>query len=57
MSSMCDHNMLDEASVTINSLPELAKNKKDELENELIVAKNQTKSIYDNQRITFNNIF
>jgi antirestriction protein len=57
LTAMSEHDMLDEASITINSLCDMSKNKSDELENELITAKNQIKSIYDNQRITFGNIF
>lgn len=57
MTAMIDHGSLDEASVTISSLEELAENESDSLEDELITAKNQLKSIYDNQKITFGNIF
>lgn len=57
MTAMIDHGSLDEASVTIGSLEDLAENESDSLEDELITAKNQLKSIYDNQKITFGNIF
>lgn len=57
MTAMIDHGSLDEASITIGSLEELAENESDNLEDELITAKNQLKSIYDNQKITFGNIF
>ena len=57
MTAMIDHGPLDDASVTINSLNDLAKNKSDELETQLITAKNQMKNIHDNQCITFGNIF
>ena len=57
MTAMIDHGPLDEASITINSLNDLAKNKSDELETQLITAKNQMKNIHDNQCITFGNIF
>lgn len=57
MSAMIDHGSLDETGVTINSLNDLAKNKSDELENELITVKNQIKNIYENQKITFGNVF
>lgn len=57
MAAMIDHGALDDAGVTINNLEELAENKSDSLEDELITAKNQIKSIYENQRITFGNIF
>lgn len=57
MTAMIEHGPLDDASVTINSLNDLAKNKSDELETQLITAKNQMKNIHDNQCITFGNIF
>lgn len=57
MTAMIDHGALDDASVTINNLEDLAENKSDSLEDELVTAKNQIKSIYENQRITFGNIF
>lgn len=56
MTSMIDHGPLDDATVIINSLDELAKNESDELETELITAKNQVKIIYDNQRVTLGNV-
>lgn len=57
MTAMIDHGSLDEASVTIGSLEDLAENESDSIEEELVTAKNQLKSIYDNQKITFGNIF
>ncbi|MDE5985190.1 MAG: DUF4363 family protein [Eubacterium sp.] len=57
MAAMIDHGSLDDASVTISNLEDLAKNKSDSIEEELITAKNQIKGMYDNQRITFGNIF
>lgn len=57
MTAMIDHGSLDDASVTINNLEDLAENKSDNLEDELVTAKNQIKAIYENQRITFGNIF
>lgn len=57
MTAMIDHSSLDEAGVTINNLEELAEEESDSLTQELITAKSQIKSIYDNQRITFGNVF
>lgn len=57
MTAMIEHSSLDSASVTINALSDLAKSKNDELETELIDAKNQMKIIYEGQRITFGNVF
>lgn len=57
MAAMIDHGSLDDASVTINNLTDMAENESDSLEDELITAKNQIKGMYDNQRITFGNIF
>lgn len=57
LTAMIDHGSLDDTSVTISSLKDLAKNESEDLEGELITAKNQIKSIYDNQKITFGNIF
>lgn len=57
LTAMIDHGALDDTGVTISSPKDLAKNKSDDLESELITAKNQIKSIYDNQKITFGNIF
>lgn len=57
MTAMIDHGSLDDASVTINNLEDLADNESDSLEDELITAKNQIKSIYENQKITFGNVF
>lgn len=57
LTAMIDHGSLDDTGVTITSLKDMAKNESDDLEGELITAKNQIKSIYDNQKITFGNIF
>lgn len=57
MTAMIDHGSLDDAGVTIGSLEDLADKESDSLEDELINAKNQIKSIHDNQKITFGNIF
>ncbi len=57
LTAMIDHGSLDDAAITIASLKDLARNKSDELETELINAKSQIKSIRDNQKITFGNIF
>lgn len=57
MTAMIDHGYLDDANLTISSLEELAKNKNESLEQELINAKNHIKSIYQNQKITFGNVF
>lgn len=57
MTAMIDHGALDDTGITINSLKELSKKKSDELEAQLITAKNQIKTVRDNQKITFGNIF
>lgn len=57
MAAMIDHGPLDDASVTIGNLSELAENKSEKLEYELITAKNQIKGIYSSQKITFANVF
>lgn len=57
MAAMIDHGSLDDASVTINNLTYMAENESDSLEDELITAKNQLKGMYDNQKITFGNVF
>ncbi len=57
MTAMIEHGMLDETGITINSLENLAQNKSEDLQEELITAKNQIKSIRDNQKISFGNIF
>ncbi len=57
MTAMIDHGSLDDVGVTINNLEDLAQNESDSLEEELITAKNQIKGMYDNQKITFGNIF
>lgn len=57
LTSMIDHSSLDEASMTITALDEIAENNNsDELITELITAKNQMKVIYKNQSITLGNI-
>ncbi|MDE6471217.1 MAG: DUF4363 family protein [Eubacterium sp.] len=57
MAAMIDHGSLDDTSVTINNLADMAENESDSIEEELITARNQLKGMYDNQRITFGNIF
>ncbi len=57
MAAMIDHGSLDDTSITILALDELAESESDSLEDELITAKNQIKSIYENQKITFGNVF
>lgn len=57
LSAMIDNDQLNGFSVTVNSLGELAKNKNDSLEYEIINAKKQIESIADNQKITFGNVF
>lgn len=57
MSAMIEHGILDDAGITINSLENLAENRSDDLQEELITAKNQMKLIRDNQKVTFGNIF
>lgn len=57
MTAMIDHGSLDDASITINNLEDMAESKSESLAEELITAKNQIKSIYENQRITFGNVF
>lgn len=57
MTAMIDHGSLDEASITISNLEDLADSESDDLGSELITAKNQIKSIYENQKITFGNVF
>lgn len=57
MAPIIDHGALDDASVTINNLEDLAENESDSLADELITAKNQVKAIYENQKITFGNVF
>lgn len=57
MAAMIDHGMLDDAGVTVNSLEALADSESDSLSDELITAENQIRAIYENQRITFGNVF
>lgn len=57
LTAMIEHSSLNETSVAINSLNGLAQENSDDLVENLITAKNQIKSIYDNQRISFGNIF
>ena len=57
MSSTIDHGLLDDTSVTINSLDEYIKNNSDELENQLITVKNEINNIYNNQKLSFGNVF
>ena len=57
MTAMIDHGSIDDTSITIYALADLAENESESLEDELITAKNQIKSIHDNQRITFGNVF
>lgn len=57
MTAMIDHGSLDDTSITIYALADLAENESESLEDELITAKNQIKSIRDNQKITFGNVF
>lgn len=55
---MIDHGSIDEVSVIINSFDDIADDAdSDTVKENLITAKNQIKSIRDNQRITFGNIF
>lgn len=57
LSAMIDHGMLDEAGTTIYSLEDMAKEKSDDLHDNLITAKNQMKIVRENQRISAGNIF
>ncbi|MGN0522052.1 MAG: DUF4363 family protein [Eubacterium sp.] len=57
LTAMIDHSPLDETSITINSLEDLAENESEDLSTTLITAKNQIKTIYDNQKVTFGNVF
>lgn len=57
LTAMIEHGALDEAKITISSLEDLANNKSEDLEEELINTKNQIKSIRDNQKISLGNIF
>ncbi|MGN1420498.1 MAG: DUF4363 family protein [Eubacterium sp.] len=57
LTAMIDHGMLDEAGTTIYSLEDMAKEKSDDLHDNLITAKNQMKIVRENQRISAGNIF
>lgn len=57
LTAMIDHGPLDETGITIGALEDMAKNKSDGLEDELITAKNQIKSIRENQKVSFGNVF
>lgn len=57
LTAMTDHGSLDEAKTTINSLEDMANEKSDDLHSTLVTAKNQIKTIRDNQEISFGNIF
>ncbi len=57
MAPIIEHGALDDASSTISALEYLAESESDSLSDELITAKNQVKAIYENQKITFGNVF
>ena len=57
LSAMIDHGMLDEAGTTIYSLEDMAREKSEDLHDNLITAKNQMKIVKENQRISVGNIF
>lgn len=57
LSAMIDHQALDDASVTINALNDLAEQNSPNLRETLITAKNEIEVVRDNQRITIGNIF
>lgn len=57
LTAMIEHGTLDDASITINSLEDMAKEENEELISELITTKNQIKNIRDNQKVTLGNIF
>lgn len=57
MTAMIEHGPLDEAGITIGALTDMFETRSDSIEDELIEVKNQIKSIRDNQRITFGNVF
>lgn len=57
LTAMVEHGTLDDAGMTINSLEDMAKQEDDELREALIEAKGQIKTVRDNQKITFGNIF
>lgn len=57
LSAMIDHGMLEEAGTTIYSLEDMAKEKSEDLHDNLITAKNQIKIVRENQRISAGNIF
>ncbi|MCM1285057.1 MAG: DUF4363 family protein [Acetobacter sp.] len=57
MSAMVDHGSLEDASLSISSLEDLAEQKSDSLEDSLIELKNQIKAMKKGQEISFGNIF
>ncbi len=57
LTAMIDHNALDEAKLTINSLQKLSEDETNEMRTGLYSAKNQIDLIYNNQKITFGNVF
>lgn len=56
LTAMIDHGTLDEAGTTIYSLEDMAKEKSEDLHDNLITAKNQIKIVRENQRISLGNI-
>lgn len=57
LTAMIDHDALDEAKLTINSLQKIEEEEADEMRTGLYSAKSQLSLIYDNQRVTFGNVF
>lgn len=57
LTAIIDHTALDEAKLTINSLQKINEDEKDEMRTALYSAKNQMDLIYNNQKITFGNVF
>lgn len=57
MSAMIEHGMLDDAGTTIYSLEDMAKEESEDLHDSLITAKNQIKTVRENQKISLGNIF
>lgn len=57
LTAMIDHDALDEAKLTINSLQNIEENNADEMKTGLYSAKSQLSLIYDNQKVTFGNVF
>lgn len=57
LTAMIDHGMLDDAGTTIYSLEDIAENDSENLYDSLINVKNQIKTVRENQKITFGNIF